>query len=84
MLGDIKGLGIVQQYFEEFSRTGKFDRDKLINLEEFAYELENTADKINKILDELIEHYSSHIRATPTCPPAPDIITNDRVRNNFV
>ena len=49
MLDDIKGLGFVQQYFEEFSRTGNFDRDKLINLEEFAYELENTLDKINKI-----------------------------------
>lgn len=49
MLGDIKDLGIVQEYFEEFLRTGTFDRDKLIELEEFAYELEDTADKINKI-----------------------------------
>jgi signal transduction histidine kinase len=49
MLGDIKDLGTVQQYFEEFSRTGTFDRDKLLGLEEFAYALENTADKINKI-----------------------------------
>ncbi|KPK02715.1 MAG: hypothetical protein AMK71_01360 [Nitrospira bacterium SG8_35_4] len=49
MLGDIKGLGMVQQYFEEFLKTGIFDRDKLIELETFAYKLENTADKINKI-----------------------------------
>ena len=49
MLANIKELGIVQQYFEEFVRTGYFDRDKLIALEEFAYELENTADKINTI-----------------------------------
>jgi len=49
MLNDVKGLGTVQQYFENFSRTGKFDREKLIDLEDFAYELENTSDKINKI-----------------------------------
>jgi signal transduction histidine kinase len=55
MLGNIKDLGIVQQYFEEFSRTGTFDRDKIIELEDFAYELEDTADKINKIHSDKIK-----------------------------
>lgn len=55
MLSDIRGLGIVQQYFEDFSRTGVFDRNKLIDLEEFAYELEKTADKINKVHTDMIK-----------------------------
>jgi two-component system NtrC family sensor kinase len=55
MLSDIQGLSIVKQYFEDFSRTGVFDRNKLIDLEEFAYELENTADKINKVHSDLIK-----------------------------
>ena len=54
MIEDVKGLSIVKDIFEEFTITGKFDRDKLIDLEEFAYELEDAADMINKIHGEKI------------------------------
>lgn len=54
MLEDVRGLSIIKDIFEEFTKTGKFDRDKLIDLEEFAYELEDMADKINKIHREKI------------------------------
>lgn len=49
MLEDIKALVIVKKFFEDFSKTGTYDREKLVSLEEFAYELEDTSDKINKI-----------------------------------
>lgn len=49
MLEDVKGLGIIRDLFEQYAATGKYDRDKFIDLEEFAYELEDTADTINRI-----------------------------------
>jgi signal transduction histidine kinase len=49
MLDDVRELGEVKKYFENYLKTGIFDRDTLIGLEEFAYELENAADKINDI-----------------------------------
>jgi signal transduction histidine kinase len=57
MLEDIKSLKVVQEYFEEFLKTQTFDKDTLIEMEEFAYDLESTADKINKIHTDKIKIY---------------------------
>lgn len=49
MLEDVQGLDVVQGFFKEFLNNGTVDRNKLIDLEDFAYELESTAESINKI-----------------------------------
>jgi len=49
MLEDVKGLRDVSSFFEAYSRTGHYDKDELIGLEQFAYELEETSTKINQI-----------------------------------
>jgi signal transduction histidine kinase len=49
MLEDVKGLRDVSSFFEAYSRTGHYDKDEIIGLEQFAYELEETSAKINQI-----------------------------------
>lgn len=49
ILDDVKNLGAINQIMEGFVRTGKFDRDALIELEQFAYGIEANTSKINKI-----------------------------------
>jgi signal transduction histidine kinase len=49
ILEDIKGLKELPAIFEEFSRTGKFDKDKIVELEEYAYHIESSVKEINKI-----------------------------------
>jgi signal transduction histidine kinase len=49
ILEDVKGLDGVSELMYEFSQTGHLDRDKLIRLEAFGYELEDTTKRINKI-----------------------------------
>jgi signal transduction histidine kinase len=46
---NIKDLEGVTALFEEYFKTGKFDKDELIGMEQFAYELEEAAKKINQI-----------------------------------
>ena len=47
ILEDVKGLDGVSELMYEFSRTGNLDRDKLIRLEAFGHELEDTTKKKN-------------------------------------
>ena len=49
MLEDVKGLEVISGIMTQFSTTGHFDRDKLIELEEYAYGIEVITDKINKV-----------------------------------
>lgn len=49
ILTDIAGLEAAADLFENFSKTGKYDKDILMGLEDFAYELEETAEKINHV-----------------------------------
>jgi signal transduction histidine kinase len=49
ILTDIEGLKGVTVVFEEFSKTGRLDKDKLVELEEFAYHIESTVKDINTI-----------------------------------
>jgi nitrogen fixation/metabolism regulation signal transduction histidine kinase len=46
---NIKDLEGVTSFFEEYSKTGNYDKDELIGLEQFAYELEEATKKINQI-----------------------------------
>jgi nitrogen fixation/metabolism regulation signal transduction histidine kinase len=59
MLQDINGLNKVKEFFDDFSVKGEFDKDRLVELEEFAYELEDTSDKINKIHTDMISQLTS-------------------------
>jgi len=49
ILEDIRQLGALTQFFEDYSKTGDLDRDELTGLETFAYDLEAAALKINEI-----------------------------------
>jgi signal transduction histidine kinase len=49
ILDNIEKLYVIKEIVEEYSETGKFNRDKLIDLEEYAYNIEEIADDINKI-----------------------------------
>jgi nitrate/nitrite-specific signal transduction histidine kinase len=49
MLNDIKNLETVKTLLDEFKTKGTYDADSLVGLEEFAYEIEETADLINRI-----------------------------------
>ena len=49
ILKDIGGLRGATVVFEEFSNTGRFNKDKLMELEEFAYHIESTVKDINEI-----------------------------------
>lgn len=46
---DIKGLKTLPAVFEEFSKTGRFNKDKLMGLEKYANHIEHVAKEINKI-----------------------------------
>ncbi len=49
ILEDIRQLSDLTKFFEGYSKTGDLDRDELMGLETFAYELETSASKINDI-----------------------------------
>lgn len=50
ILEDIDGLKYnLPAVFEEFARTGKFDKERIEELEEFAYHIEATVKEINSI-----------------------------------
>ena len=49
MLFDLNGLEWVTELFNKFEQTGKYDKELLIGLEEFAYELEASLEKVNQI-----------------------------------
>ncbi len=49
MLNDIEGLKNVSILMDGFSKTGKFEKDELISLEEFAYSLEESIKSMNQI-----------------------------------
>jgi nitrogen fixation/metabolism regulation signal transduction histidine kinase len=49
MLADIRELAIVKDLMNDFSTRGTYDKDKLIELEEFAYDIEIATGAINKI-----------------------------------
>jgi signal transduction histidine kinase len=49
ILKDIREMRGIEILMEDFSRTGTFDRDKLIELEDFAYEIEEITSKINLV-----------------------------------
>lgn len=49
ILKDIRKLKDVTQFFEEFSRTKIFKKERLEGLEEIVYELQNTTHKINEV-----------------------------------
>ncbi len=49
IVADIKGLEDLTLLMQEYSNTGNFNRDELIAMEYYAYELEDTIKEINKI-----------------------------------
>jgi signal transduction histidine kinase len=49
IIKDIDGLKGFSGIFEQYTKTGSFDRDKLIELEEYAYHIETTVKDINII-----------------------------------
>ena len=49
ILQNVKSLEDVTSFFKAYSETGKFDKDELIGMEQFAYELEESSIKINQI-----------------------------------
>jgi signal transduction histidine kinase len=49
ILKDVREAKSIIKIFEEFSKTGKFDRDELIGHEEFVYHMESATIEINKI-----------------------------------
>lgn len=49
ILEDIKGLEGLLLVFEEFERSGTFDKDKVFELEGYAYDIEQTVRDINQI-----------------------------------
>jgi len=49
ILGDVKGLEVINEFMKDYMKTGRFDRDSLIGLEEYAYGIEESTDKINKV-----------------------------------
>jgi signal transduction histidine kinase len=49
ILKDISGLRGIFTVFEQFSATGYLDKDRLIELEEYAYHIESTVKDINVI-----------------------------------
>lgn len=49
MLEDIRELNGLNRFFENYSKTGDFDKDELMGLETVAYDLEAITSKINKI-----------------------------------
>ncbi|MEW6599610.1 MAG: ATP-binding protein [Nitrospirota bacterium] len=49
VLADVKGLEIINQFMKDYMKTGLFDRDSLIELEEYAYGIEDVTDKVNKV-----------------------------------
>jgi signal transduction histidine kinase len=49
ILEDIRQLGALTQFFEDYSKTSVLDRDELMGFETFAYDLEASALKINEI-----------------------------------
>ncbi|RJR14499.1 MAG: HAMP domain-containing protein, partial [Nitrospiraceae bacterium] len=59
VLEEVKGLEIINDFMKEYMKTGHFDRDALIGLEEYAYGIEQSTDKINKVhlsrINDLIE-----------------------------
>jgi signal transduction histidine kinase len=59
VLDDVKGLEVINEFMKDYMKTGRFDRDTLIGLEEYAYGIEGNTDKINKVhlsrINKLIE-----------------------------
>jgi signal transduction histidine kinase len=49
ILQNIKSLEGITRFFEIYSKTGNFDADELIGMEQFAYELEEASKNINQI-----------------------------------
>lgn len=57
ILDDVKGLEIIDRFMNEFMKTGLFDRDSLIEMEEYAYGIEQSTGRINKVHQAKIEKY---------------------------
>jgi len=59
VLDDVEGLELINEFMKDFMKTGNFDRDTLIGLEEYAYGIEQSTDRINKVhlsrINDLIE-----------------------------
>ena len=59
ILDDVTGLEIISGFMNDFIKTGHFDRDSLIELEEYAYGIEESTGRINKVhqsrINKLIE-----------------------------
>ncbi len=49
VLENVKDLKVISQFMEDYSKTGKFDRDRLIELEGSAYAIEEFTSEINSV-----------------------------------
>lgn len=49
ILDNIENLYVIKEIIDESTATGKFDKEKLFDLEAYAYDIEETADNINRI-----------------------------------
>ncbi len=49
MLLNIEGLRVIENIVDDFNKTGKFNKSRLFDLEEYAYNIEDLADDINTI-----------------------------------
>ncbi|RJQ46469.1 MAG: HAMP domain-containing protein [Nitrospiraceae bacterium] len=49
LLRDVRGLKAVNEIMSEFTRTGKYNRNALVELEQYAYGIEANTARINKI-----------------------------------
>ncbi|MBI5666275.1 MAG: HAMP domain-containing protein [Nitrospirae bacterium] len=49
VLDDVKGLEVINEFMKAYQKTGRFERDSLIGLEEYVYGIEENTNKINKV-----------------------------------
>ncbi len=54
VLDDVKGLEVINEFMKDYMKTGRFDRDSLIGLEEYAYGIKENTGKINKVHQAMI------------------------------
>jgi methyl-accepting chemotaxis protein len=54
VLDDVKGLEVINEFMKDYMKTGRFDRDSLIGLEEYAYGIEENTGRINKVHQAMI------------------------------
>ncbi|MBI4843113.1 MAG: hypothetical protein HY809_02160 [Nitrospirae bacterium] len=58
IIDDMDKLEEISNFFNEYSKTGRYDKEILMRLEDFAYELEDSTTKINNVHVAKIKEWS--------------------------